>query len=107
MKYNFSLFLPILVFLTFSCITTNAGSAAQDTVSFNRSHNLYVLEVNTNVEDAHIYIDGNFMGNQSIELQYRAGVYMVEISHPSYQPYKEAVTLNRSTQIKVNLLPKE
>lgn len=66
---------------------------------------LYKLIINTNLPDAHIYINGNFMGNGYLSTHFRSAIYRIEIKAKNYQDWVYNLNLTQSWTLNVKMVP--
>ncbi len=65
--------------------------------------NFFMLNIEADIPEVHIYVNGNFMGNKSVESHFISGTYKVEIKAAGYETYTEMVILNHSWTIRAQM----
>jgi hypothetical protein len=63
------------------------------------------LSINSNIQGAQVYIDGNALGNTSFSVRLRPGTYEIRVARDGYQDYTATVTLNGNQDIYADLQP--
>lgn len=66
---------------------------------------LYKLVITTNVPGAHIYVNGNFMGNGYLATHFRSAVYRIEVKAKNYNDWVYNLNLNQSWTLNVKMVP--
>lgn len=92
-------------FCLFACLSEIGYSDPFATGEQSTNTVFYMLNVEADIPDVYIYVNGNFMGNNHLETHFRSGNYKVEIKAAGYEPYTETVVLNHSWTIRAKMKP--
>lgn len=105
--------IALLCVMAFSgCLTTynasqNANPNPFQSGEVSTEGQYFMLYVSADIPDVHIYVNGNFMGNGSIESHFKSGTYRVEIRAAGYETYEEVVILHQAWTIVAKMRPLE
>lgn len=104
-------FLAFALFSLSGCLTASVFASQSDNPFTEDGSNtdgaLFRFTISSNVKDAHIYIDGNFVGNNEISTFYRSKTYQVVIKAKGYEKWEEMVILDAARTIFAELVPLE
>jgi uncharacterized membrane protein len=83
--------------------TVNLNSSS--TVTFNLERITHTLQIQSNVNGATVYVDGNRRGSGSLSLDLQPGTYEVRIAAEGYFDFVTTVRLNGNETVRANLEP--